>query len=272
MPSGKQSKRARKVAPPPPVRGSSAGRRASPRVLIGAAAVLALVVVAIVLAVVLTRGGDDSSASESVPARGSLTNALPGAVEVNGALAGIPQRGNELGSAKAPATLVEYIDLQCPFCRDFETEVMPDLIKTYVRPGKLKVVARLLAFIGVDSGTGRDAAIAAGRQNKLFNFSQLLYLNQGQENTGWLDDSMIQSAAASIPGLDVQQLLTDSDSPAVTAAGKAYDTAAQSDQVTATPTLLVGSSAATATPVTLSSATDKDAVVAAIERELRASS
>ena len=30
--------------------------------------------------------------------------------------------------------------------------------------------------------------LAAAEQNKAFNFSQMLYYNQGTENTGWLTD------------------------------------------------------------------------------------
>ena len=62
----------------------------------------------------------------------------------------------------------------------------------------MKVELRTLAFIGPDSARGRDALIAAGEQNKLFSFLQLLYTNQGTENTGWLDDDFVKAAAASI--------------------------------------------------------------------------
>ena len=86
---------------------------------------------------------------------------------------------------------------------------MPELIRRYVRTGKVKVEARPIAFIGPDSQRGRAAALAAAKQNRLFNFSQLLYFNQGTENTGWLNDAMIKAAAASIPGLDVPRLLSD---------------------------------------------------------------
>ena len=71
---------------------------------------------------------------------------------------GIPQHGNVLGYASAPVTMVEYVDLQCPYCRAFETEVMPTMIRRYVRTGKLKVEARPLAFIGPDSERGRARA------------------------------------------------------------------------------------------------------------------
>ena len=130
---------------------------------------------------------------------------------------GIPQSGNTLGSPNAPVTMVEYIDLQCPYCREFETVVLPKLLTNYVRTGKLRIEQRLLAFIGPDSVRGRNAALAAGRQNKQFNFSELLYFNQGTENTGWLDQNMVNDAAASIPGLDAEQLKAAQGSPAVAA-------------------------------------------------------
>ena len=106
-------------------------------------------------------------------------------------------------------TVIEYIDLQCPFCRQFETEAMPTILENYVRKGKAKVEARVIYIIGPDSQTGREAALAAAKQNKLFNFNQLLYDNQGTENTGWLDDDVIKSAAASIPGLDASRFESD---------------------------------------------------------------
>ena len=108
---------------------------------------------------------------------------------------------------------------------------MPTVIERYVRTGKLKVEARILAFIGPDSQRGQSAAIAAGQQNRMFNFVQLLYDNQAGENSGWLSDDMVRSAAASIPGLDVAQLQSASDSSAVDAQARTYVTQATADQV-----------------------------------------
>jgi hypothetical protein len=201
MASGKQSKRRRRaapVAPPSRVRRKGERRQASPRVLAAGAVVLVLIIAAVVLGFTFGRGG--GSSSPAVPSRGSLVNALPGATGVHNLLKGIPQHGNVLGKSTAPATIVEYVDLQCPYCQQFETQAMPTLIKTYVRTGKAKVELRPIAFIGSDSQLGRLAAIAAGRQNKMFNFAELLYVNQGVENSGWLNDEMISAAAASIPG------------------------------------------------------------------------
>jgi protein-disulfide isomerase len=259
MPSGKQSRRRRQAAAPPPVRTRGAPRQASPRVLLVAGAVLVAVVIAVVLGVVLTRGGSSSSAG---------TTKLDGAADVTRLLKGIPQHGNVLGKPSAPVTLVEYVDLQCPFCQQFETSAMPGIVRRYVRTGKLKVVARPIAFIGPDSQRGRDAALAAGRQNKLFDFAQLLYLNQGAENTGWLSDDVVKAAAASIPGLAVQKLLDERGSSAVSDEAHALDAEASADGVHATPTILVGRSGTKPKLVQLASPSDAKSVERAVDAAL----
>ncbi len=231
MTSGKAARRQRQAAVArPPVR-STGGRRANPWVLGGALAAL-VAIVAIVAIVIAVTGGKSSSTPSGT--------ALSDAATIEQQFGGIPQQGNVLGKATAPATLVEYIDLQCPFCRDFETGVMPTLIDRYVRTGKLKVIARPVSVIGPDSERGRRAMVAAFAQNRGFNFSQLLYFNQGPENGGWLDDSMVADAAASIPGVNVKQLQDAADSKAVANATARFDRQAQADQLAATPTILVG--------------------------------
>ena len=259
MPSGKQSKRRRAAqAPPPPSR--RARRQASPRVLIAAAAVLVLVVVGLVLGVVLATGGGSSGASGA---------RLPDAGDVQTLLRGIPQSGNMLGKASAPVTMVEYVDLQCPFCQEFETQAMPTLLSRYVRSGKLKVEVRPVAIRGADSVRGQSAAIAAGLQNKMFNFMQLLYDNQGVENSGWLNDSIVKSAAVSIPGLDVGQFVKDVNSSVVDDQVKGFDEQATADALAGTPTILVGKTGTKPRQVALTAANDPSPVAAAIDAALR---
>jgi protein-disulfide isomerase len=229
-------------------------RQASPRVLIAAAAVLLLAGLGIGLGVALTSG---SSPKKPVPPRGSLVGALPHAKTVQTLFGGIPQSGNVLGSPTAPVTMVEYVDLQCPYCDEFELQVLPDVLDRYVRTGKVRIEARPIAFIGPDSERGREAAIAAADQNKMFNMMELLYANQKTENSGWLSESTVEKAAASIPGLKVPELLTVMKSGAVKSAANHYDQLASSDNVRVTPTIYAGHTNGHLGVVPLQSPTDE---------------
>jgi protein-disulfide isomerase len=256
MTSGKQARRQRQAqVARPPVR-STGGRQANTKVLIGVAVGIVGIVAAVALAFVVTSG----SSSSSTPNVSTLPDAAASLAEFKG----IPQRGNVLGRPSAPVTLVQYIDLQCPACRAFETEVMPSIVQRYVRSGKLKVESRPIAFIGPDSLLGRRATIAAGRQNRLYDFAQLLYANQGAENSGWLDEDMVSSAAKSIRGVNVQALLDESNSSEVETAAKTYESQATADGVRGTPALYVGKTGGTRAPV----AADQASLSAAINRAL----
>jgi protein-disulfide isomerase len=262
--SGKQARRRRQhAAAPPPVARSGERRRASPKVL-AVAAVAALVIAGVIVGVALAVGGKNSSSSSTTPAIGSLENALPFADVVQREFKGIPQRGLVLGSPKAPVTMVEYIDLQCPSCRAFETEVLPSIVPEFVRTGKLKIEARPIAFIGPDSSPARKAMIAASDQNRAFNFAQVTYANQGTENTGWLNQTFIQHAAASIPGVAVHKLLDDQNSTFVGTATNRIDAQATLDKVTQTPTLLLGKTGSKLSPVSAAATFDPVKLAAAI--------
>jgi protein-disulfide isomerase len=254
MTSGKKARKQRRAPVLPPAR-STGGRRASPKVLAATAAAIALAAVAAALAFALTGGSSSPSSTTVTP--------LPDSAAVNRLLKGIPQHGTVLGKANSPVTMVEYIDLQCPVCGAFETQVMTTIIPRYVRPGKLRVVARPIAFIGPDSVQGRLGALAAAQQNRFFEFTQLLYDNQGAENSGWLNGVMIRSAYASIPGLDVAAADSVRDQSTVDAEASRLDRQSDADNVTGTPTVLVGKTGNELTEVgnpdvpTLSAAIDR---------------
>jgi protein-disulfide isomerase len=242
MTSGKKA-RQRRAPAPPPVR-STGGRRASPKVLAAGAVVIAVAAVAAALAFALTGNGSGSTSTSS-----ATPSKLPDAAASLALFRGIPQHGTVLGKENAPVTMVEYIDLQCPICRVFETEVMPSVIRQYVRSGKLRVVARPLAFISPaeNSQRGRLAALAAGKQGKFFDFAQLLYANQGEEGTDWLTDDMVRAAYASIPGFAAQKALALRNSSSILSETKKVDQQATDDQVGGTPTVLVGKTGGTLT-------------------------
>lgn len=234
---------------PPRVRSKGAGgaraRQASPRALAIAGGVVLIAVIAVVLGVVLS-GGSKNAQSGNFPNVGSATwpGALPGSTDVRGLFKGIPESGLILGAPNAPATLTEFIDLQCPLCQKFEVEQMPTIIRKYVSTGKLKVRMEPWEILDRpggpgDSARGQAATLAAALQNKGFQFAQLLYLNQGLEDSGWLNENMVGSAASSVDGMDPQRVLDDLGSSRVKTSVSDVDSTASAQNFTGTPTLLL---------------------------------
>jgi protein-disulfide isomerase len=221
--------------------------------------VILVVIVAIVLAVVLSRNNASTSGGASgydgptigipsgIPATGnsSRASALLGSPDVATLLKGIPQKGMVLGKPNAPVTLVEYIDLQCSACDQFETTEFSPLVRKYVRTGKMKILMKTwniidANFSGVDDSLrGQKATIAAGKQNKAFNFAQVLYDNQGGEGSGWLNNAMVANIAASVDGLKLDQLAQDANSSATQDAIRRVEAAAVAGRFSATPTILL---------------------------------
>jgi len=152
---------------------------------------------------------------------------------------GIPQSGNVLGSPSAPATMYEFADLQCPFCREYTASVMPTLVQRYVRTGKVKMVFQDIAFLGADSVKAGRAASAAATQNKLWQFIDTAYAMQGDENSGYVTDSWIRGVAQKVSGLDVSKLMAERSSPATLQPITQTRSLAHRLGVTETPTIFL---------------------------------
>ena len=50
-------------------------------------------------------------------------------------------------------------------------------------------------------------AVAAGRKNHLWDVVHGLYLSQGAENAGWVNDTLVRDIAGGVPGLEPDELL-----------------------------------------------------------------
>src|SRR5204863_1371138 len=128
--------------------------------------------------------------------------------------------------------------LQCPYCRRFTTDVLPLVVQRYVRTGRAKVVFRSLAFIGDDSVGAARLVLAAGKQDRLWQVVELLYRNQGAENTGWVTSGLLRSAALAA-GLDAERAEAFAASEASAAELQAAGDRAASFDVNSTPTLVL---------------------------------
>jgi protein-disulfide isomerase len=233
------------------------------RLLLLGGALLAAVVV-VVVAIVISQGGSDDE--EQPSASGGRAQPSQSA-EVEELFGGIPQQGVTLGEPDAPATLIEFADLQCPFCAQYTTSALPTVIEDYVRTGRLKMQLRLLRFIGPDSERGAEVAAAATLQDKGWEYSDLFFRNQGQENSGYATDQFLQRLARATPGLDVGQLESDLDTPSARALIRQAERQANRLGVSGTPSFFVQKGDAAPQPLELSSL-DAGSVTDAIESAL----
>jgi protein-disulfide isomerase len=221
---------------------------------IGAALAIAA---ALVIFSVATGGGGGSR-----PAQPTLLM-LSGATATNTLLRGVPQQGNTLGSPSAPVTLVEYADPQCPYCARWAQDALPELVRDYVRTGRLRIQYRGMAFLGRDSSTGIAAAVAAGNQGRFWHVVELLYANQGAENSGWIDEPLLGAIADKV-GVDASRFDDERQSSAVAQIVNESTLQARSAGVNSTPTFYAGHTGGPLRPVNVTSL-DADALRPALD-------
>jgi protein-disulfide isomerase len=198
---------------------------------VGALAVTAGVVIAVVAGI----------ATSGSPTKLAPGKPVPGAPQTLGLFAGIPQNGVTLGDPHAPVTLVEFGDLQCPFCAQFAQDALPVVVAHYVRAGRVVLVFRNLALIGSDSLKAARMAAAVGEQNRLWQFIDLAYKNQETgENTGYVTNDYLKAIAGAIPGVDVSRAIADSAGSAAQAQIDQAHALAQRFAIGSTPSFLIG--------------------------------
>jgi protein-disulfide isomerase len=162
---------------------------------LGAGAVFLAIVVVVVLIV--------SNSSSSSSGGGGDASHLKEIGAVDSLLKGVPQKGLVLGDPKAKVKLYEYGDLQCPVCKEYSEEVLPQVIDNRVKSGEATIQFRNFMIIGPQSLPAGAAALAAGQQGRGWNFIELFYRNQGEEDSGYVTDEFLHSIAkgASVPNL-----------------------------------------------------------------------
>src|SRR4051812_39687731 len=200
---------------------SAAERRRRTAYLAGGIALIALIVV--VALVLVSQSGSGSSD-----------------VDPNATFSGVDQSGATLGDPKAPVTVVEFADLQCPYCRDFAVDDLPGIVDDYVKPGDVRMELRLLGFIGDDSLTGRQVAAGAAEQDRIWPFAENVYAHQETENTGYMTEDFLKEQATGIDGLDADQALAAIGSPEAQRYASESDSRAEDAGVKSTPSFLVG--------------------------------
>jgi protein-disulfide isomerase len=204
-----------------------------------------LVVGAVILvgvAIAISSGGSSSSAA---PPKPTSVAAKSAAQAVNTLVSGIPQSGTRLGSPKAPVTVTEYGDLQCPICKAFALSGENELIAKDVRAGKVQLVYRSTPTAtanGPDPNifpTQQAAAYAAGEQQRAWNYILLFYHEQGGEDTSYVNSAYLDGLAQQVPGLNFSKWSADRLSPTFTQQVSTDEQTATSLNISSTPTIII---------------------------------
>jgi len=234
----------------PPVPKPPSAKNGRNRTLLIALAVAAIVAAALIVGSIVLTGGNDNSSSAATTAE--TVGGKPAALAL---IAGIPEKGTILGDPNAPVRMLQYEDLQCPICKRYTDDAFPAVVNEYVKPGRLRLDFRGLAFLGSDSVKAMRIALAAGKQNKLWDVVGLFYANQGEENSGWVTDAKIDEILAQVPGLNVAKVKKDAQSAAITSQIEQLSAEATQNGVQGTPSFFIARGVNQPYPVQVNSLT-----------------
>lgn len=172
---------------------------------------------------------------------------------------------NALGPATASVTVLEFADYQCPYCKIFDQTVQPNIIKDYVKTGKVRYEFHTFNVIdmntgGVESQHAAMAALCAANQGDFWDYHEMLYTNQQGEATGAFNDNRLKQFAAALK-LDTAKFNTCLDGQQTKGQVTADEALAKTLNISSTPSLFVNGKGVT-NPM------DYDTVKAAIDAAL----
>jgi protein-disulfide isomerase len=104
-----------------------------------------------------------------------------------------------LGNNSAKITIIEFSDYQCPYCRQWHTEVLPQLQAKY--GDQIRMVYRDFPLYSIHP-SAESAAIAAncaGEQKRYYEFGDQLFANQDSLNTQTYE-KIAQNLKLDLPG------------------------------------------------------------------------
>jgi protein-disulfide isomerase len=152
----------------------------------------------------------------------------------------IPPRPSSDGSL---IKIIVYTDFECGACGRLHSEVEPELRERYVATGKAQIEIRLLGAMSTDSRRAAEAALCAGDQGKLSEYTDALFAAYRAYSEGEDIDVFSAEALTSLAaelGLDEAAFANCLNSQTKEAQVEQNMNMAEADDVGCLPTVLVG--------------------------------
>jgi protein-disulfide isomerase len=190
--------------------------------------------------------------------------------EIGALLSGIPQSGNTLGRPTAPVTMQFFGDLQCPTARTFALIALPYLIREWVREGTVRIEFHSLRSVSEPEAFDAQqvAALAAGVQDRLWDYLEYFYLEQGQEHSGYVTEGYLRSRAREVSGLDLQQWNEARGDPRLATQVSEDEELARTMRLSGTPSFLIGPTGS-APPYSLGESSTLEEINSALDQALQ---
>ena len=134
------------------------------------------------------------------------------------------------GNPRGNASLVEFFDYRCPYCKQVE----PSLDALLSQDRQLRLVYKEFPVLGPESVSAARAALAARKQDKYDAMHHALMALKGQ-----IDEAALFKVAGSV-GLDVERLKRDMAAPDIDRMLKANINLAGALDIRGTPGFVVG--------------------------------
>jgi protein-disulfide isomerase len=169
-------------------------------------------------------------------ALGLIFTATPVAAQTTTA----PLAERSKGSAKAPVTVYEMSDFQCPYCKTFALETFPQLERDYIRTGKVRwvFINFPLTSVHAHASAAAELALCAARQRGFWRVHDLLF--QHQETWAPLKEAgPFFVSLADSAGLSKKTLLTCLETPATLNAVQADAEGAARSGASSTPSFYI---------------------------------
>jgi protein-disulfide isomerase len=112
-----------------------------------------------------------------------------------------------LGNTNASITIIDFSDFQCPKCARYVKNTEPQIKSQYVETGKVALVFQHFPRLGADSVSAGLASQCVAEQGneKFWQFHDILYQNQGPENSGWASIDHLKEFALQITGINKEE-------------------------------------------------------------------